>query len=35
VADHRHLLFAVAGGVIFNAPNLLLVVAIEIAGVAW
>jgi glucose uptake protein len=33
-ADHRHLLLAVAGGIIFNAANLLLVVAIEIAGLA-
>ena len=33
-ADHRYLLLAVAGGVIFNAANLLLVVAIEIAGLA-
>jgi len=33
-ADHQHLLLAVAGGVIFNAANLLLVVAIEIAGLA-
>jgi glucose uptake protein len=33
-ADPRHLLLAVAGGIIFNAANLLLVVAIEIAGLA-
>jgi glucose uptake protein len=33
-ADSRALLLALAGGVIFNAANLLLVVAIEIAGLA-
>jgi glucose uptake protein len=33
-ADTRALLLAVAGGIIFNAANLLLVVAIEIAGLA-
>jgi glucose uptake protein len=33
-ADPRHLLLALAGGIIFNAANLLLVVAIEIAGLA-
>ena len=33
-ADPTHLLLAVAGGIIFNAANLLLVVAIEIAGLA-
>ncbi len=33
-ADHTHLLLAVVGGIIFNAANLLLVVAIEIAGLA-
>src|SRR6201996_770243 len=30
-ADIRHILFAVAGGVVFNIANLLLVAAIEIA----
>jgi len=29
-----HILFAMAGGVIFNAANLLLVAAIDIAGLA-
>ena len=33
-ADPKHLLLALAGGIIFNAANLLLVVAIEIAGLA-
>ena len=33
-ADSKHLLLALAGGIIFNAANLLLVVAIEIAGLA-
>lgn len=33
-ADAKHLVFAVLGGVIFNIANLLLVAAIEIAGLA-
>jgi glucose uptake protein len=33
-ADPKHLLLALVGGIIFNAANLLLVVAIEIAGLA-
>ena len=33
-ADARHIGFAVLGGVIFNIANLLLVAAIEIAGLA-
>lgn len=33
-ADGHHLLLALAGGVIFNAANLLLVAAIDIAGLA-
>src|SRR5215813_9138908 len=33
-ADSRHLLLALAGGAIFNVANLLLVAAIEIAGLA-
>jgi glucose uptake protein len=33
-ADHSHILFAVLGGVIFNVANLLLVAAIDIAGLA-
>jgi glucose uptake protein len=33
-SDAHHLLFAVIGGVIFNIANLLLVAAIEIAGLA-
>ena len=33
-AEHTHILYAVLGGVIFNAANLLLVAAIEIAGLA-
>jgi glucose uptake protein len=33
-ADSAHILFAVCGGVIFNVANLLLVAAIEIAGLA-
>jgi glucose uptake protein len=33
-ASGNHILFAVTGGVIFNAANLLLVAAIEIAGLA-
>jgi glucose uptake protein len=33
-ADHIHMLYAILGGVIFNAANLLLVAAIEIAGLA-
>src|SRR3954467_6384816 len=34
MADARHIGFAVVGGVIFNIANLLLVAAIEIAGLA-
>lgn len=33
-ADMRHILLAVVGGVVFNLANLLLVAAIEIAGLA-
>jgi len=33
-ADRRHLTFAVVGGIIFNVANLLLVAAIDIAGMA-
>lgn len=33
-ADTRHILFAISGGVVFNLANLLLVAAIEIAGLA-
>jgi glucose uptake protein len=33
-ADQAHILFAIAGGVIFNIANLLLVTAIDIAGLA-
>jgi len=33
-ADSRHILFAVAGGAVFNVANLLLVAAIDIAGLA-
>src|SRR6202000_2650911 len=33
-ADLSHVLLAVAGGGLFNAANLLLVAAIEIAGLA-
>src|ERR1700755_2633711 len=33
-ADPSHLLLAVAGGAIFNVANLLLVAAIDIAGLA-
>jgi glucose uptake protein len=33
-ADGRHILFAVAGGMVFNVANLLLVAAIDIAGLA-
>jgi len=33
-ADSSHILFAMIGGVIFNVANLLLVAAIEIAGLA-
>ena len=32
--DNSHLLYAIAGGVVFNVANLLLVAAIEIAGLA-
>jgi glucose uptake protein len=33
-ADSTHILFAITGGVLFNIANLLLVAAIEIAGLA-
>ncbi len=33
-ADHSHMLWALAGGALFNIANLLLVAAIEIAGLA-
>ena len=33
-ADSRHILFALAGGAVFNVANLLLVAAIDIAGLA-
>jgi glucose uptake protein len=33
-ADGRHILFAMLGGIVFNIANLLLVAAIEIAGLA-
>src|SRR5205823_12089896 len=33
-ADSRHILFAIAGGAVFNVANLLLVAAIDIAGLA-
>jgi glucose uptake protein len=33
-ADATHILFAIAGGIVFNVANLLLVAAIEIAGLA-
>ncbi len=33
-ADSRHVLFALAGGAVFNVANLLLVAAIDIAGLA-
>jgi glucose uptake protein len=33
-SDARHILFAVAGGMVFNLANLLLVAAIDIAGMA-
>src|SRR5215467_425204 len=33
-ADSRHILFALAGGAVFNIANLLLVAAIDIAGLA-
>ncbi len=33
-ADLRHLTFAIVGGIIFNIANLLLVAAIDIAGMA-
>jgi glucose uptake protein len=32
--DSRHILFAIAGGAVFNIANLLLVAAIDIAGLA-
>jgi glucose uptake protein len=33
-ADERHILFAMAGGAVFNVANLLLVAAIDLAGLA-
>src|ERR1700730_2773761 len=33
-ADSQHILFAIAGGTVFNIANLLLVAAIDIAGLA-
>jgi glucose uptake protein len=33
-ADARHILFAMAGGAVFNVANLLLVAAIDLAGLA-
>ncbi len=33
-ADARHILYALLAGIIFNVANLLLVAAIEIAGLA-
>jgi glucose uptake protein len=33
-ADTTHILYAIAGGVIFNVANLLLVAAIDVAGMA-
>ena len=33
-ADSQHIIFALLGGVVFNVANLLLVAAIEIAGLA-
>ncbi len=33
-ADSRHIWFAITGGVVFNVANLLLVAAIDIAGLA-
>jgi glucose uptake protein len=33
-ADSQHMLFAIAGGAVFNVANLLLVAAIDIAGLA-
>lgn len=33
-ADNHHVLLAIAGGIVFNIANLLLVAAIEIAGLA-
>jgi glucose uptake protein len=33
-ADRDHILYAIAGGMVFNAANLLLVAAIDIAGMA-
>jgi glucose uptake protein len=33
-ADARHILFAIAGGAVFNVANLLLVAAIDLAGLA-
>src|SRR5579862_1994866 len=32
--DGSHILYAIAGGIVFNVANLLLVAAIEIAGLA-
>jgi glucose uptake protein len=33
-ADSRHMFFAIAGGAVFNVANLLLVAAIDLAGLA-
>jgi glucose uptake protein len=33
-SDHGHLLYALAGGIVFNIANLLLVAAIDVAGMA-
>src|SRR5215467_12510838 len=33
-ADSRHILYALAGGAVFNVANLLLVAAIDVAGLA-
>ena len=33
-ADHRHIQYALIGGILFNIANLLLVAAIDIAGLA-
>ena len=33
-ADNMHILFAILGGAVFNVANLLLVAAIDIAGLA-
>src|SRR5436853_6951239 len=34
IADSQHIIFALLGGAVFNVANLLLVAAIEIAGLA-